>query len=50
VQGSDDDKRQAFKAVMFGLKKRIDLLAAIPLEKLDAMSMQAELRKLAEVK
>ncbi|MEN9930239.1 MAG: hypothetical protein RL604_486 [Pseudomonadota bacterium] len=50
VQGSDDDKRQAFKEVMIGLKKRMDLLAAMPLEKLDAMSMQAELKKLAEVK
>jgi hypothetical protein len=50
VQGSDDDKRQAFKAVMYGLKKRMDLLAAMPLEKLDGLSIQAELKKLAEVK
>jgi protein-tyrosine-phosphatase len=50
VQGSDDDKRRAFKEVMVGLRKRMDLLAAMPLEKLDAMSIQAELKKLAEVK
>jgi hypothetical protein len=35
---------------MVGLKKRMDLLAAMPLEKLDAMSIQEELKKLAEVK
>lgn len=47
VDGDDDAKRQAFKAVMVGLRKRIELLAALPLEKLDQMSMQAELKKLA---
>lgn len=47
VDGDDDAKRQAFKAVMVGLRKRIELLAALPLEKLDQLSMQAELKKLA---
>ncbi len=47
VEGSDEAKRQAFRDVMVGLQKRIDLLAALPMEKLDAMSMQSELRKLA---
>ena len=48
VQGTDVEKRKAFHDVMVGLKKRIDILAALPLDKLDAMSMQAELRKLAK--
>ncbi len=47
VEGDDDAKRQAFKAVMVGLRKRIELLAALPLEKLDQLSMQTELKKLA---
>jgi arsenate reductase len=47
VDGSDDAKRHAFREVMAGLQKRIDLLAALPIDKLDAMSIQAELRKLA---
>lgn len=47
VPGTDDDKRRAFRDVMAGLRKRIELLAALPLEKLDAMSLQAELRQLA---
>ncbi|MBU3629690.1 arsenate reductase ArsC [Polynucleobacter sp. AP-Melu-500A-A1] len=40
VQGSDEDKRRAFKDVMIGLKKRIDLLADMPLETLDSMSLK----------
>jgi hypothetical protein len=35
---------------MIGLRKRMDILAAMPLEKLDAMTIQSELKKLAEVK
>jgi hypothetical protein len=35
---------------MVGLRKRMDILAAMPLEKLDGMTIQAELKKLAEVK
>lgn len=38
--GSDDDKRHAFKEVMIGLKKRIDLLADMPLDRLNSLSLQ----------
>ena len=41
VQGSDLEKRAAFNTVMNGLKKRIDILASMPLEKLDAMTLKA---------
>ena len=47
VAGDDDAKRRAFMDVASGLQKRIELLAALPLEKLDQMSLQSELRKLA---
>ena len=40
VQGGDEEKRRAFKEVMIGLKKRIDLLAEIPSDQLDSMSLQ----------
>jgi protein-tyrosine-phosphatase len=40
IQGSDADKRQAFNAVMVGLKKRIDLLAELPLDQLNSMTLQ----------
>lgn len=49
VEGNDEHKRQAFKDVMWGLKKRIDMLAALPLETLDAISIQHELKSLAKV-
>lgn len=47
VSGDDDAKRKAFMDVASGLQKRIELLAALPLEKLDAMSLQSELKRLA---
>lgn len=40
VQGGDEEKRKAFKDVMIGLKKRIDLLADMPLDKLDSISLK----------
>ena len=39
VEGGDQEKRRAFRQVMIGLKKRIDLLADMPLEKLDSLSL-----------
>jgi protein-tyrosine-phosphatase len=49
VQGTDEDKRRAFREVMIGLKQRIQLLSDLPLERLDALSLQNEVRKLAKV-
>lgn len=40
VKGTDEDKRRAFRDVMIGLKKRIDILAALPLDKLDSISLR----------
>ena len=40
AQGSDEDKRRAFKEVMIGLKKRMDILASMPLDKLDSLSLK----------
>ena len=40
VHGTDIEKRAAFNEVMNGLKKRIDILAAMPLDKLDSMSLK----------
>lgn len=40
VQGTDMEKRAAFNEVMNGLKKRLDILASMPLEKLDSMSLK----------
>ena len=40
VQGTDLEKRKAFNEVKNGLKKRLDILAALPLDKLDSMSLR----------
>lgn len=40
VEGTDIEKKAAFVSVMNGLKKRIDILAAMPLDKLDSMSLK----------
>ena len=49
VEGTYIEKKTAFVSVMNGLKRRLDLLASLPLEKLDALSIQSELRELAKV-
>ncbi|MEY3866020.1 MAG: hypothetical protein RL234_1511, partial [Pseudomonadota bacterium] len=37
---TDLEKRAAFNQVKNGLKKRLDILAAMPLEKLDSISLK----------
>lgn len=49
VEGSYIDKKRAFVSVMNGLRNRLDIFSSLPLEKLDHLSVQAELRKLASV-
>ena len=40
VKGDASEKRQAFKDVMIGLRKRLDTLASMPLDKLDSMTLK----------
>ena len=40
TQGTDEDKRRAFREVMIGLRKRLDQLASMPLDKLDSMTLK----------
>jgi protein-tyrosine-phosphatase len=40
VQGTELEKKAAFNEVKNGLKRRLDILAAMPLEKLDSMSLK----------
>ena len=40
VQGTEMEKRKAFNEVKSGLKKRLDILATLPLEKLNSMSLR----------
>ena len=44
VEGSDQHKRAAFRDAAVVLRRRIDLLLSLPLEKLDALSLRTKLR------
>jgi arsenate reductase (thioredoxin) len=44
VEGSDDDKAQAFMAAAVTLKRRIELMLALPMPSLDAQRVQQEVR------
>jgi protein-tyrosine-phosphatase len=48
VQGSDDEKRKAFREVMQGLKKRLDNLASMIETNDETMILQEKLKKLGE--
>ena len=43
VIGSDDDKRRAFMTTAVVLRRRIELLLALPLHRLERLSLQREL-------
>ena len=46
VEGSDDEKRRAFNQVFQAIRRRIDLLASLPLEKLEHLALADELKKI----
>jgi len=44
VQGSDEEKSRAFMATAVTLKRRIELMLALPMQSLDGMAIQRELK------
>ena len=44
VEGDDETKRRAYLAAMTTLRRRVELLLALPLDELDRVSAQAHLR------
>jgi len=44
VEGSEEQQRKAFMDAALTLKRRIELFLSLPLQRLDAMSLQHELR------
>ncbi|HLX22727.1 MAG TPA: arsenate reductase ArsC [Usitatibacter sp.] len=46
VEGSDDEKRAAFKAAANVLRRRIELLVALPDSRLEDLSVQSRLREI----
>jgi arsenate reductase len=48
VEGSDEEKLRAFRETQVVLSRRIDLLLALPLEKLDRMRKETAVREIGE--
>jgi protein-tyrosine-phosphatase len=48
AEGTNEEKRAAFRNAATMLRRRIELLASLPIEKLDAMSTQASLREIGK--
>lgn len=44
VQGSDEEKLRAFRDTLVTLGRRIDLMLAIPIEKLERLALEREVR------
>jgi arsenate reductase len=49
VEGSDADRRRAFRDAFILIARRIDLLLALPVEKLDRLATEAKLRAIGDV-
>ena len=47
-QGSDDDKRRRFRATAVTLKRRIDLMLSLPIERLDSMALQQQIKNIGQ--
>jgi len=48
VTGSEDDQRRAYRDAMRLLRRRIELLAALPIDKLSGLSLQERLRAIGK--
>lgn len=48
VVGSDDARRQAFRDTVHYLSRRIDLLLALPVEKLERLALEQRVRAIAD--
>lgn len=50
VEGSDEEKRLAFKTVCREIKTRLDIFMSLPLEKLERLAIKQELDKIGKTK
>lgn len=48
VEGTDEQKRAAFRDAFVALKRRIDLLLALPIGRLDAQSLQGRVQDIGK--
>ena len=48
VEGTDDEKRAAFRGAFILLRRRIELLLALPVDRLDVQSLQGSVRDIGK--
>jgi arsenate reductase len=48
VTGTEEQQVKAFRDTAMMLRRRIELLLSLPLQRLDSMSLQSELRKIGQ--
>ena len=46
--GTDEDQRNAFNQVFHAIRRRIDLLVSLPVEKLERLALASELKRIHE--
>ena len=46
VDGSDDEKRKAFEQVFHAIRRRVELLVNLPVEKLESLALADELKRI----
>ena len=46
VEGTDEEKRRAFREAFLVLRRRIELLAALPLDKLTGLALRERLNEI----
>jgi arsenate reductase len=49
VEGTEAQRRSAFKAAYVTLRRRVELLLALPIEKLEKLELQTRLREIGQV-
>jgi protein-tyrosine-phosphatase len=48
VEGDEEQRRRAFRAAFYALQRRIGLFLALPLESIDELSLQSQLREIGK--
>jgi arsenate reductase (thioredoxin) len=48
VEGSEDERRAAYRVAFVSLRRRVELLVALPAEKLDGLAAKTALREIAD--
>lgn len=48
VEGSEDEQRKAFVSTLLVLRRRIDLFASLPLDKLDRLALQKQITDIGQ--